>query len=244
MRLPRIQFSLFGLLAALAVFGVVLGCIVKFGLSLAMVTLLWGLLLVALTVTPVLAFVGKPERRGFHAGFAWFGWMYVLVCFFGTLADSPNAGMPTSALAYPRLAIEKWMFATYTWVVPPASRTWQSDPASDYQSLAMEYDSRVVTPGGFGGGGFGGGGGMGPVPMGVGGGGFGTAPAAGFFGGAMPAPPVAAAPKPIRIIPWAVCRDIGHAVLASLWALLGGCFAVLIARRNARRAPESATPIP
>lgn len=222
MRLPRVQFSLFGLLAAMAVFGVALACIIKFGLSLPMVTIIWGLLLVVLMATPVLALAGKPERRAFHAGFAWFGWMYILVCVFGTLADSPNSTMPSSVLGIPRMAIEKWMFVAYKWILPPASRTWQSDPESDYQTLAMEYDSRIVTYGGFGGGG-----GLGGVPMAVGGGGFGTAPT-----GA------------IRMIPWAVCRDIGHAVLATIWALLGGCFALLIARRNACRAQANATAVP
>lgn len=240
MRLPRFQFSLLGLLIAMAVFGVVLACIVKFGLSLPMVTILWGLLLVTLTVTPVLAFVGKPERRAFHAGFAWFGWIYVLVCVFGTLADSPNSIMPSSALGIPRMAIEKWMFVAYKWIVPAESRILHSDPESDYQSLAVEYDSRVVTMGGFGGGG----GGMGGVPMGGGGGGFGMGPAGGFFGGTMPMNPVGGTPKPIRIIPWTVCRDIGHAALATLWALLGGCFALLIARRNARRNQVNATSAP
>jgi hypothetical protein len=143
--------------------------------------------------------------------------------------------MPSSALGIPRLAIEKWMFVAYKWIVPAESRIWSSDPGSDYQSLAMEYDSRVVTLGGFGGGGGG---------FGGGGGGFGMGGAGGFFGGTMPMVPPPANPKPIRIIPWPVCRDIGHAALATLWALLGGCFALLIARRNARRNQVNATSAP
>ena len=89
MRFPRIQFSLFGLLAAMAVFGVALACILKFGLSLPMVTILWSLLLVVLMLMPILAWLGKPERRPFYAGAAWFGWIYTLIFMFGFVTHTP-----------------------------------------------------------------------------------------------------------------------------------------------------------
>lgn len=227
MQRPQFQFSLLGLLVLFAVFGVALACVVRFGLSLAMVTILWGLLLVSLMTTPVLANVGKPQRRGFYAGFAWFGWMYILICVFGTLADSPNSTNPTSAIGIPRLVIEKWMFVTYTWVVPQESRVWASD-ADAYRSLAQQYDSIVVTTGG----GFAGGGGLG-------GGGAGGFMPGGFAGGAVPTIPPAN-PRSIRIIYWVTYRDIGHAILATLWALLGGCFVLLVAWWNARH-PSAAS---
>ena len=142
MRLPRIQFSLFGLLAAMAVFGVALACIVKFGLSLPMVTIIWSVLLVTLMVTPVLAFVGKPERRAFHAGFAWFGWMYILIYATGSYTTGR-----ASPLRFPYMSIERGISVVYKWVVPPASRVFYTgDPESEYDNMAANYDSRIWIP--------------------------------------------------------------------------------------------------
>ena len=61
--IPRIRFSLRGLLAAIAIFAVVLACILNLGLSLPMVTIIWSVLLLSLMITPALAFVGVRDGR-------------------------------------------------------------------------------------------------------------------------------------------------------------------------------------
>jgi hypothetical protein len=241
MRRPRFQFSLLGLLTAMAVFGVVLACIVKFGLSLPMVTILWSLLFVTLVVMPVLAFVGKPERRAFHAGGAWFGWMYVLIYMFGFVIHSPMSFTSTSPIRFPQMSIERGMFVVYKWVVPPGSRMFSTnDPESEYDDLALQYDSRIWNPpvaaplpvaGGLGG--------FAPPPFPAGAGG-------GLGGGFLGTAPMVTTPpaplRPYRYVPWEIFRDVAHALLASLWAISGGVLALLLARRNARRKSENATP--
>lgn len=235
MRLPRIQFSLLGLLAAMAVFGAALACIVKFGLSLPMVTIIWGLLLIVLMVTPVLALAGKLERRAFHAGFSWFGWMYILIYVFGFVTPPNSLLSSTSPICFPQIMIERGIFVIYKWVVPPGSRMLSSeDPEAQYNNLAANYDSRIWVP---------------PVnpalPTGAGGGlGF-PAGGGGIFGGAVPAPMAPAAPlHAYRYVPWEIFRDIAHALLTALWAALGGGLALFVARRNARRLRTMATPAP
>lgn len=238
MRLPRIRFSLLGLLAAISLLGAVLACIVNFGLSLPMVTIVWSVLLLALITAPALAFVGLERRRTFYGGFAWFGWMYVLVCVLGQIAHSSNSFMSSasaSPLGFPQLAIENGMFLLYKWVVPRESWIFNGQPQS-FRDKALGYDSLIwnppqpaptpTVPAG----------GMGGLPT------TGTAPGGGFFSGTMPMNPTLQ--QPHRIIPWVVCRDIGHALLAAQWAILGGCLVAWIARRNARRKLESATPTP
>jgi hypothetical protein len=232
LRIPRIRFSLGGLFIVIALFGAALACILKFGLSLPMVTIVWSVLLLALMTAPALAFVGLERRRTFYGGFAWFGWMYVLVCIFGQIAHSPNSFMGGSAspLGYPQLAIENGMFLLYKWMVPRESWILNNQPRS-YQEMAGSYDSLIWNPNPpqpaalptvpLGGGA--------PLPIA-------TAPG----GGSMPKMP--AFQQPRRIIPWAVCRDIGHALLAALWAILGGCLVAWIARRNAPGEKTSVTP--
>jgi|GEM_PF-6522328 hypothetical protein len=243
-RLPRIQFSLFGLLAAMAGFGVALACILKFGLSLPLVAILWGLLLFMFMVAPILAFVGMPQRRAFYAGFAWFGWMYILIYTLGFVTHHPisfnlNSTRSTSPVRFPQVFLERGIFAVYKWVVPPRSRMMSSeDPESQYLNLASQYDSQIWSP---------------PInvpaaaaPM-LGGG-------VGFAGSILPTtggvgspPPTAIAPPPAvayRYIPWEIFRDLAHALLAVLWAILGGCLVAWIARRNAQRKLESVTPTP
>ena len=231
-RIPRIRFSLLGLFVAIGVFGAVLACILNFGLSLPMVTIVWSVLLLTLMTTPALAFVGLEQRRTFYGGFAWFGWMYVLVCILGQVSHSSHSfAGSASPLGFPQLAIENGMFLLYKWVVPRESWILNNQPRS-YQEMAGSYDSLIwnppqptatpTVPAG----------GMGGFPM------TGTAPG----GGSMPMMP--AFQQPRRIIPWAVCRDIGHALLAVLWAILGGCLVAWIARRNAQRKLESVTPTP
>lgn len=246
MRLPTIQFSLLGLLSAITVFGIALACILKFGLSLPMVTIVWSLLLVVLMATPVLAHVGKPERRTFYAGFAWFGWIYSLVFMFGSVTHTPisfgpSAMRSTSPIRFPHMFIEHGIFIFYKWVVPPGSRLLSSeDPDSQYQNLASQYDSGIwnpptaVPPGGLGGGGFfgGGGGGFGATPFPAGGGAFG--------GTTMPTTSL----KPYRFIPWESFRDVAHALLTALWAILGGLVTMYLARRNVHRREPSVIPTP
>lgn len=228
MRLPRLQFSLFGLLAAMAGFGVALACIVKFGLSLPMVTILWSLLLFTLTVMPVLAFVGKLERRVFHAGFAWFGWIYIPIYTIGFVTHSPNSFSSISPIRFPQMSIERGILVVYKWVVPPASRMFTSEnPEWHYINLAAQYDSGITTP--F----------IKPPAPSVPNLGppAGFAPArGGFVGGTIsatnvPPPPV----LPYRYVPWELFRDIAHALLALFWAMVGGVLALVLARRNARR---------
>jgi hypothetical protein len=222
----------------MTVFGAALACIVKFGLSLPMVTIIWGLLLVTLMVTPVLAFAGKPERRAFHAGFAWFGWMYVLICMFGSVTHSPNSFSSISPIRFPQMSIERGIFVVYKWVVPPVSRMFTSEnPEWLYNNLAAQYDSGITTP--F----------IKPPATSIPnlGPSAGFAPAGGGFlgGGAISGTPVPPPPVlPYRYLPWELFRDIAHALLAVLWATLGGCLALFLARRNARRPSESATPTP
>jgi hypothetical protein len=228
LRLPRIRFSLGGLFIAIALFGAALACILKFGLSLPMVTIVWSVLLLALMTAPALAFVGLERRRTFYGGFAWFGWMYVLVCVLGQIAHSPNSFMSASPLGFPQLAIENGMFLLYKWVVPRDSWGFTSTPRS-FQEIGGMYNSRIRNP---------------PQPptiptVPLGGGGplpIATAPG----GGSMPMMP--AFQQPRRIIPWEVCRDLGHALLAALWAILGGCLVAWIARRNAPGEKTSVTP--
>lgn len=226
MRLPRIRFSLLGLLAAISLLGAVLACIVNFGLSLPMVTIVWSVLLLALITAPALAFVGLERRRTFYGGFAWFGWMYVLVCILGQVSHSPNSFMPASPLGFPQLAIENGMFLLYKWVVPRESWGFTSTPRS-FQEIGGIYNSRIRNPpqppttptvpaGGT----------SGPPPTA-------SPPGGSFFSGTMAMNP--AFQQPRRIIPWEVCRDLGHALLAALWAILGGCLVAWIARRNSPR---------
>ncbi|MCE9528475.1 MAG: hypothetical protein K8R36_20725 [Planctomycetales bacterium] len=235
MHVPRIRFSLLGLFTAIGLFGAALACILKFGLSLPMVTIIWSILLLALMIAPVLAFVGVQHRRMFCAGFAWFGWMYILICFSGLMARASNSIMPSSPVVFPKMAIERGMFWAYKWIVPRESWILNSNPEENYSSIAFEYDSRIrnpprpASPVTFAGGG------STPPPTA-------NAPGGGFFSGTMPMNP--ALQQPHRIIPWIVCRDIGHALLAALWGILGGCLVSWIARRNAPRKVESATPTP
>jgi hypothetical protein len=225
MRLLRIRFSLLNLLAAITLFGVMLACIVNFGLSVPMVAIIWCVVFIALTVAPMLALVGAPSRRTFCSGFAWFGWMYIAICVLGMLAHSPNAFMPSSPIAFPHLAIENGMFVVYQWVVPRESWIINGMPKS-FHEMSGGYDSYIRTPppagstGGMGG----------PTPL--------TAPGAGVgggMGGRLLWTVVPPQTRPIRVVPWTICRDIGHATLAIAWALLGGCFVVFLGRRNANR---------
>lgn len=226
----------------MAVFGVVLACIVKFGLSLPMVTILWSLLLVALMATPVLAFVGKPERRAFHAGFAWFGWMYVLIYMSGFVTHSPMSFASTSPIRFPQMSIERGMFVVYKWVVPPGSRMFSTnDPESEYDNLASQYDSRISNPP------------VAPMPVTGGLGGFAPPPfpagaGGGLGGGFLGTAPMATTPpaplRPYRYVPWEIFRDVAHALLAALWGAMGGGLALFLAWRNARRERASATPTP
>ncbi len=245
MRLPTIQFSLRGLLSAIAIFGIALACILKFGLSLPMVTIIWGLLLLVLMATPVLAYLGKPERRTFYAGFAWFGWIYTLVFMFGFVTHMPVSFGPsstraTSPVRFPHMFIEHGIFIIYKWVVPPGSMMISSeDPDSQYQNLASQYDSGIYSPPAatafLTGGGGGGWGGLGAAPFPAGGGGF----------GGVPVPTAPPAPlKPIRYIPWESFRDVAHALLTALWATLGGMLTMYLARRNARRGEPSGITTP
>lgn len=242
MRLPTIQFSLRGLLSAIAIFGIALACILRFGLSLPMVTIIWGLLLLVLMATPVLAYVGKPERRTFYAGFAWFGWIYTLVFMFGFVTHTPVSSGPhsmrsTSPVRFPHMFIECGIFIVYKWVVPPDSRMQSSkDPDSHYQNLAAQYDSGIWNP---------------PAATaflsGGGGGGLGAAqfPASGGGFGPMPVPAAPPAPQmPIRYVPWESFRDVAHALLTALWATLGGMLTMNLARRNARCERTNAVPTP
>ncbi len=232
MRLPQIRFSLRGLLAAIAIIAVVLACILNFGLSLPMVTIIWSILLLALMISPVLAFVGLPNRRNFYAGFAWFGWMYLLICVLGAGHSPSPFGGPTSssALAFPQLVIENGMFMLYKWVVPRESWIFNDSPQT-FQETALSYDSRILNPspppvtGSVAG--------MGGLPAMRG------APVGSLTGGTRPVNP--ALQQPRRLIPWVVCRDIGHALLAALWAILGGCLVSWIGRRNSGREKTNAT---
>ena len=232
MRLPRFQFSIIGMLAAMAVIGAALACIVKFGLSLPMATIVWGLLLFVLMLMPMLALVGKPERRTFYAGFAWFGWMYLLVLVFGFLTYSPNATNTTPPLRFPQMMIERAIFMIYKSVIPPGARVFTTeDPEAQYTNLAAQYGSGIWTPGAF------------PAAGGIGGS---PAPFAGggSFGGTAPAatgPPVATLPRPYRYVPWEIFRDLAHAAITILWAFIGGALAALLAARNRNRERTSAS---
>ncbi|MGI8982215.1 MAG: hypothetical protein ACR2FY_23530 [Pirellulaceae bacterium] len=135
-RMPRIRFSLLGLLAATAVFGIILACILNFGLSLPMVTIIWSVLLLSLMITPTLAFVGVQRRRTFYAGFAWFGWIYILICFSGLMARSSNSIMPSSPIVFPKMTIERGMFVVYRWIVPREAWILNDDPEGNYRNIA------------------------------------------------------------------------------------------------------------
>lgn len=241
MRIPRIQFSLFGLLTALAVFGVALACILKFGVSLPLVTILWSLLLIMLMLMPILAWLGEPEWRPFYAGAAWFGWIYTLIFMFGFVTHTPisfgpHAMRSSSPARFPHMFIEQGIYAIYQWVVPLDARMMSSeDPDSQIQNLASQYDSGIWNPPPptIGGGGFfgSGRGGLAASPFPAGGGGF----------GAMPAPTAPSVPMvPFRYYPWESFRDIAHALLTALWAALGGIVTWWLARRNVHRQEKTA----
>jgi hypothetical protein len=221
MKLPRVRFSLAGLLLSIAVIGASLACILNFGLSIRMVTVLWSLLLLILMVTPVLALIGVTHRRPFYAGFAWFGWMYILLLLMGMISQTANLYAPSLPTAYPQIAIENGMFMLYQHVIPRESWILNGSPRR-FQDISGSYDSHIRTP-------------APPAPAsGMGGAGPSLPAVAPGTGGFFPgvSPPSPAQTRPIRVIPWGVFRDIGHAFLTVVAGILGGCFVVFLRRRN------------
>jgi hypothetical protein len=210
----RFQFSLLRLLFVTAVIGSVLACFANFGLSSISLTIVWIVLLIVLMLAPLLALLGNESRRTFWTGFAWFGWIYVLLLLAGRPpVGGPSANNTEGVLRLPVLAINLGTRVLYERILPPESRTWSDDPHSDFAAVAAIYDTKPI--------GFGAGPGIGGAPAFGGPAGAGMPPA-----GAMPA----AAPR--RMISWELFRDFAHAVWICGWALLGGLLAWRLSRRT------------
>ncbi|MCI0357606.1 MAG: hypothetical protein L0211_03860 [Planctomycetaceae bacterium] len=212
---PLWRFTLRQFLAAIAF--IALGCVALRSASSWWVSAMLGLTLFVLTASLLLVVYRRDADRAWWAGFATFGWAYVLMLILGwTLNAGPlrTSGLVTNKLSR---AAHEWLYS-------------EADAGTGGYGSSSGY-------GGYGSGG---------ADMGYGSRGYGSSmpgtsgapPAYGGYGGMGPPPPN---PPPPAFSPPTMDHfvNVAHALWALVLAFGGGWVSLVIYWTGRRQAPEA-----